>query len=180
MAEVREETQGKIRDLPISARLKSLLLATAQATGVDRVRVTSGGQCRKGTCTKRTGSTRHDDGQAADLQLIVGGRTLKFTAAQDLPVFKRFVTEAARAGATGIGAGIAYMGEATIHVGFGPRGVWGAGGKAANAPEWIRKAAKDGWQLGGSGLAGEPEKPDEADALPGLDSDDEEAEEDYK
>ena len=169
MAKVEEHTKGKIRDLPISQPLRALLLSSAEASGVDLVKVTSGGQCRKGTCTKRTGSERHDEGNAADLQLLVGGRTLKFTNGADLPTFRSFVTAAARAGATGLGAGVDYMGDATIHVGFGARAVWGAGGKAANAPAWIREAAQKGWQ----GIAAEASDPEV------LDSPDEEIEEDH-
>jgi len=32
------------------------------------------------------------------------------------------------------------MGAGRLHVGFGNSGVWGAGGKGANAPEWLRTA----------------------------------------
>lgn len=110
MAELREDAQGKIRNRPISGELKSLLLRAADESDVDLVRVTSGGQCRKVECTRRTGSTRHDAGRAADLQLMVAGRNLKFTKSSDPPVFENFVTAAARAGATGIGAGIDYNG----------------------------------------------------------------------
>ncbi len=149
MANVIEATQGKTRDLPISLDLHAVLLEAAEAAGVDTVRVTSGGQCRKGTCSKRTGSERHDEGQAADLQLLVDGNILAFTDQQQVEVFKRFVTESARAGATGIGGGIGYMGEETIHVGFGSRAVWGAGGRTANAPPWLVAAAKAGWAMMG-------------------------------
>lgn len=170
MAYVNEATQGKTRDLPISADLRVVLLAAAEASGIDTVRVTSGGQCRRGTCTKRTGSERHDDGQAADLQLLLDGSPLAFTNDHGLSFFRRFVTEAAAAGATGIGGGIGYMGEETIHVGFGSRAVWGAGGKAANAPAWLVNAAKDGWG-NSAGLALEGEE---------LDSPDEEEETDFQ
>ena len=62
-----------------------------------------------------------------------------------------FVTAAAARGANGIGAGEEYMGDKTIHVGFGltaqdtTKLVWGAGGRSANAPAWLRTAAKAGW-----------------------------------
>ena len=174
MAEIREDTTGKTRDLPIAPKLRPILLAAAAAANVDVVRVTSGGQCRKGTCQKRTGSERHDEGNAADLQLLVGGSALKFTRDADRQVFERFVTEAARSGATGIGAGLDYMGDATIHIGFGARAVWGAGGRAAQAPEWIRLAAIAGWQLGGGRI------PKDLEDFESLDSPDEEVEEDYK
>ena len=171
MAKVIEDTKGKIRDLPITENLRGLLGAAANSAGVDTVRVTSGGQCRKGTCDKRTGSTRHDDGHAADLQLLVGGRRLDFTSAADRTVFTRFVTAAAKAGATGLGAGLDYMGAQTIHVGFGAKAVWGAGGKAEKAPDWLKKAALAGWGSGTRALT---------DNIEDFDSTDEEVETDYR
>ena len=44
-----------------------------------------------------------------------------------------------------------YMGRKRIHVGFGTsptdlqKLVWGAAGASANAPAWLRAAAKEGW-----------------------------------
>jgi hypothetical protein len=175
MAVVREDTKGKTRDLPIKRELKTLLGEAARASGVDVVRVTSGGQCREGTCQKRTGSTRHDDGNAADLQLIAKGRTLKFTSATDQKIFERFVTEAARLGATGIGAGIDYMGADTIHVGYGPRAVWGAGGAAAAAPAWLRRAVLAGWARAAPGGTERKSLPEDV-----LDSPEDEVETDYR
>lgn len=169
MADVFEATKGKIRDLPISGELRALLLQAAELSGVETVKVTSGGQCRKGTCARRTGSERHDAGQAADLELLVGGESLAFTDQLGVEYFKTFVIEAARAGATGIGGGSAYMGEKTIHIGFGKGAVWGAGGRSANAPAWLVAAAKQGWGFP-KGMV-----PDE-----GLDSPDEEEETDYR
>jgi hypothetical protein len=61
------------------------------------------------------------------------------------------VRSAAANGATGIGAGERYMGKTTIHVGFGTtpedrsKLVWGAEGRSANAPNWLRRAAQEGW-----------------------------------
>ena len=160
MAIVREDTKGKIRDLPIHDTLRAVLIEAADAAGIDVVRVTSGGQCPKGTCRKRTGSTRHDNGFAADLQLLVDGRrALDFTKTGDRDIVAAFVTAAAANGATGIGAAVDYMGPTTLHVGFGtsPRDtsrlVWGAGGAAATAPGWLRKAAQKGWQTSPSAVS---------------------------
>ncbi|HZF96332.1 MAG TPA: SH3 domain-containing protein [Allosphingosinicella sp.] len=144
MAQVVEDTRGKIRDLPIDPRLRAILKSAAEAAGIDTVRVTSGGQAKRGTPGKRTGSTRHDLGNAADLMLIRAGETLSFTDADDLPLFEQFVAAAAAKGATGIGAGVDYMGPRTIHVGFGSEAVWGAGGKAATAPPWLKRAVQRG------------------------------------
>ena len=67
MATVREDTRMQIRCRAISAELKQLLSRAADVAGVALVRVTSGGQAPKGSGGKRTGSTRHDHGRAADL-----------------------------------------------------------------------------------------------------------------
>lgn len=140
MTQVIEATKGKIRDLPIQAKLRDILIAAGKEAGIDIVRVTSGGQARLGSGGKRTGSTRHDDGAAADLQLEKGGRVLSFESPQERPIVARFVTAAAEKGATGIGAGVGYMGPFTLHIGFGSRLVWGAGGRTANAPAWLKAA----------------------------------------
>ena len=143
-----EDTKEKTRNKPINEKLKRVLREAGKAAGVDTVRVTSGGQPAKGTGREdeRVGSTRHDLGDAADLQLIRDGRTLDFTASDDLPVIEAFVTAATAHGALGIGAAVGYMGPKTLHVGFGGKAVWGKGGKSANAPSWLRKAAEDGWR----------------------------------
>lgn len=141
---------GKIRNQPIAKELERVLERAADAAGIDTIRITSGGQPAKGEGGRRTGSTRHDHGRAADLQLVKGGHTLTFTD-QDGSQVEAFVTAAAANGATGIGAGVGYMGNKTLHVGFGTspqdekKLVWGAGGRSANAPAWLRKAAKKGW-----------------------------------
>ena len=150
MARIDESgLRGKIRDRPICDELRTVLLKAADAAGVDVVYVTSGGQ--PGTSGGRVGSTRHDGGRAADLQLIVDGKTQTFDDVDGGDVVERFVAAAAANGATGIGAGVQYMGPATLHVGFGrtvadhARLVWGAGGASANAPAWLRRAAAIGW-----------------------------------
>ena len=56
-----------IRNKPISEELKLVLDTAARAAGVDTIRITSGGQDTLGEGTRRTGSTRHDGGRAADL-----------------------------------------------------------------------------------------------------------------
>lgn len=58
MARLVEDTEGKIRDLPIQNSLRVLLIEAATRSGIDLVRVTSGGQVARGTPGKRTGSTR--------------------------------------------------------------------------------------------------------------------------
>jgi hypothetical protein len=142
-------TAAKIRDMPISAALRRVLLMAAQEAGVEIVRITSGGQ--PGSRGQRVGSNRHDGGNAADLELVAQGRTLDFTRPADLDTICRFVASAAACGATGIGAGVNYMGPRRLHVGFGNGAhdttqiVWGEDGAATNAPGWLRDAAQLGW-----------------------------------
>jgi peptidoglycan hydrolase-like protein with peptidoglycan-binding domain len=149
MAVIIEDTKGKIRDRPIAPELREVLLRAAEATGIDTVLVTSGGQ--PGSSGRSTGSTRHNQGRAADLQLQKGGRSLDFANSADRGIVEEFVAAAAAYGANGIGAGVGYMGPKTLHVGFGttPQDhrqiVWGAQGSSANAPAWLREAANRGW-----------------------------------
>jgi hypothetical protein len=141
--------RGKTRDRPIGKELETVLMLAGRASGIDTIFVTSGGQ--PGTTGQSTGSTRHNGGRAADLHLGVEGRVLGFDDQDADELVKRFVIAAAANGATGIGAGVRYMGNETLHVGFGKtpgdrgRLVWGAGGRAANAPQWLRDAAREGW-----------------------------------
>jgi hypothetical protein len=151
MTTISGPPNGAIRNKPITAELRLVLQTAAQAAGVDAITIVSGGQDALGEGTRRTGSTRHDRGRAADLQLIVHGTALTFTDQSASQGVLAFVTAAAAAGATGIGAGVTYMGNKTIHVGFGTsvsdhtKLTWGAGGHSANAPQWLRNAAQAGW-----------------------------------
>lgn len=139
----RQRELAKIRRLPLAPRLNRLLEEAAAATGIDEVHVVSGGQ-EKAPSKKRTGSSRHDDGNAADLDLRVKGRILNFEVPADRVKVAAFVTACAARGATGIGAHPDYMGPTRLHIGFGKRAVWGAGGKAAGAPQWLRDAVAKG------------------------------------
>ena len=117
------QAQSGTRRLPINNKLNSVLASAARAAGVD-VTVTSGGQPAfpKGP---RVGSTRHDLGNAADVDLYSGGKVLSDTNPADVELKKKFVTAATSAGASGVGAGMGYMGATKIHVGFGTRAKWG-------------------------------------------------------
>jgi len=141
---------NKIRNQAVAEDLKQILVKAGQASGVN-VNVTSGGQPAKGTSTRRTGSTRHDNGHAADVQITTAnGRVLDINNAQDLPIIQNFIREAKKAGATGIGAGNGYMGDDTFHIdnasvyGQGTAGYWGGpfdNGtyRARNAPQWLKE-----------------------------------------
>lgn len=137
MVKIVYTNQGAIRNRPISDRLRRVLEAAGRAAGIDEVRIFSGGQAARGEPGPRTGSIRHDRGSGADIRLIAGGRELNFQNPADRRVVQSFVSAARQAGATGIGAGVDYMGPTSLHVGFGAPAVWGAGGRSINAPDWL-------------------------------------------
>lgn len=139
-----KQMQGQvaaIRKKPISQKLENILNYAASKTGV-YVAVMSGGQAEKGSGEERTGSKRHDHGNAADIKLFVKdangkARYLSFNTPEGLEKFKQFAKEAASAGATGIGAGVGYMGDKTMHVGFGKVATWGGA-------SWVQEAFREG------------------------------------
>ena len=143
------ESQSGIRNQPIKPDLKAILARAGAEAGVN-VNVTSGGQPEKGSGGRRTGSTRHDNGHAADVQLTTStGRVLDLNNPQDLPIIQNFIKSAKKNGATGFGAGNGYMGDDTFHIdnaslyGQGKAGYWGGpldGGtyRSRNAPQWLK------------------------------------------
>jgi hypothetical protein len=141
---VIEQSQGSvaaIRKRPITDKLEKALQYASAQSGVG-AEVVSGGQAPIGSGGPRTGSTRHDHGNAADLKLFrtdeSGKKTyLDFSNPKDRPYFEAFAKNAAAAGATGIGAGSGYMGNQLMHVGYGPVATWGG------AP-WVAKAFAEG------------------------------------
>lgn len=156
MVEIIGPPPNATRCRPITDELRELLNSAAVSTGIDKIVIASGGQPSnhapelKNVPCGWTGSPRHDNGRAADIQLIKNGTTLRFSDSDGGQVAP-FVTSCAAHGATGIGAGVNYMGPKTIHVGFGrttsdtQQLVWGANGASANAPQWLRIAAREGW-----------------------------------
>lgn len=145
MATVTGPPHGVIRDLPIMPRLRDILSKAADKAGVDHVRISSGGQVSKAAGgingVNRTGSPRHDNGGAADLELLKGGHVLNFENPAERPIVAAFVTEASRLGATGIGASDDYMGPTKLHVGFGTKATWGGpDARSKDAPAWLRAA----------------------------------------
>lgn len=129
-------TKAAIRRGAITPELRAQLTHAGRATGLD-VEVTSGGQPSHGP--NRTGSHRHDHGNAADLVLrdAKTGRMLDMRNPADAARMAKFTEEAVRAGATGVGAGLGYMGPHTIHIGGGRPAAWGGA-------SWIRGA----WERG--------------------------------
>lgn len=154
-----KEKQSSIRNKPLTSTLKSQLDYAAQKAGVE-VEVFSGGQMsieeakQAGAVQKngkwylngkavRTGSTRHDKGNAADVYLWKDGRKLSANNPEDAAIMKSFVVEAMRAGVTGVGHANDYMGPEGIHLGGGNESVWGKkGGIGPSA--MISQAFKEG------------------------------------
>ena len=131
--------QGATRNQPLSNDLLEALSFMPEL-GLE-MKVFSGGQPAKGSGKPRVGSTRHDHGNAADVFLYKDGQRLDWANPEQQPLFQEFVQRARANGVTGIGAGDNYMQPGSLHVGFGNDGVWGAGGKGANAAPWLREAA---------------------------------------
>lgn len=135
---LRYANQSAIRNKPLSENLVSALSFLPEL-GIE-MEVFSGGQDEKGSGGARTGSIRHDHGDAADVLFFKDGRKLDWANPEDLPVFEEIVRRGRSNGITGIGAGDGYMRPGSMHIGFGAEAVWGAGGSGANAPEWLRRA----------------------------------------
>ena len=131
-----------IRNLPLQPQLFSILETAASATGVN-VLITSGGQNPSGP---RTGSDRHNNGYAADVQIFKDGQKLYLTNSKHLPTVKAFLKAAKNAGALSIGAGPGYMGGSTYHIDIAPGNTipansattWGATLRYASAPDWLK------------------------------------------
>lgn len=129
--------QGATRSQKLSKRLTNTLGSFIPEMGL-QMKVFSGGQDASGS--KRTGSHRHDHGNAADVFFYRNGKKLDWDNPEDRPVFEEIVKRARQAGITGIGAGHGYMQKGSMHIGFGSPAVWGKGGKGSNAPAWLRSA----------------------------------------
>lgn len=135
---LRYANQGATRSQPLAPGLLEALSFLPEL-GLT-MEVFSGGQAAKGSGGPRTGSTRHDHGNAADVFFYKDGRKLDWANPEDRPLFEQVVSRGRQAGLTGFGAGPNYMQPGSMHLGFGSEAVWGAGGKGANAPGWLQAA----------------------------------------
>jgi hypothetical protein len=136
---------NKTRNKPIKPALMSILKRASDETGL-RVVIFSGGQDVKGRGTRRTGSTRHDAGAAADIYVYAGNKQLR-TDGND-PRVVNFIAALRRAGAKGFGAHPGYMGGTGIHVDIvgtatGGSNMWGAGG-TGSPPMSLARAFQTG------------------------------------
>lgn len=132
---------GKTRNKAIDPKLEAILAQVANETGVTFV-VSSGGQDAKGTPNaRRTGSTRHDLGGAADVMAKdANGNFIDFSTDSGKKQWSDIVTRAKSLGATGIGAGSNYMGTQTVHIGFGSPAVWSSVKSGQPVEPWLRAA----------------------------------------
>lgn len=135
-----QENVAAVRKKEIQPKLSAVLDYAAKESGVDRVEVFSGGQVALGESGPRTGSTRHDHGNAGDIYLWKDGKKVSMDTTEGQEIMKKFATASRQAGATGIGAGAGYMGSEAMHIGFGKEATWGG------AP-WLSEAVKKGKEM---------------------------------
>ncbi|MGU3662019.1 phage tail tip lysozyme [Methylobacterium fujisawaense] len=165
---VDQRQGGGIRRQAITDQLRDQLAKAAKDAGVN-AEVYSGGQDEHGR--HRTGSHRHDGGRSADVKLYTVGpngqrRYLSMNDPADRKVMEGFIRGTVRNGATGVGSGPGYMGEHGIHIGGGPSMAWGAGGRSANAPDWVRRAHRDGTADRAAGLGRDDAEAKRAEPTP--------------
>src|SRR5262245_27061452 len=112
----KQTTSGATRKLPINETTRQILLTASRQSGL-RVYVFSGGQPTQGQ--NRTGTHRHDLGGAADLYLVhpVTHHILDMRDPDDRVCMASFIQASVAAGATGVGAGLGYMGAHAMHIG---------------------------------------------------------------
>jgi len=135
--------QDAIRNQPLAPELADALSFLGDM-GIT-FRVVSGGQPAAGSGGRRTGSTRHDHGMAADGDLFMDGRKLDWNNPADLPILQEVVARARLNGLTGIGASNSYMGPGRFHFGFGSEAVWGGSdytraGLLSDGGQWLADA----------------------------------------
>jgi len=136
---------GRTRNKVIRNDLFSILEQAASSASVDVV-IFSGGQDPKGPGARRTGSTRHDNGFAADVWLYSGAGKLSSRSSADIPIIKKFVKACFDSGANAVGVGPGYMNDVGVHVDIATyksdSGVWGSTHSVGSASSWL-VAARD-------------------------------------
>ena len=132
----KQTTSGATRKLPINETTRRILLTASRQSGL-RVYVFSGGQPPQGH--NRTGTHLHDLGGAADLYLVdpVTHHILDMRDPDDRVCMASFIQASVAAGATGVGAGLGYMGVHAMHIGGGAAAYWGGA-------EWVPAAYERG------------------------------------
>ena len=136
--EIIEDLEGKIRSQPVSKGVRNKMAAAAAATDPNiALKIVSGGQPSLGQVGRRTGSGRHDHGNAGDIVLVRDGKEVR--PAQDPELYERFLENSAAAGFTGIG--IYPWG---VHVGGGKVAAWGADKTSKSLPSNFGAAIERG------------------------------------
>ena len=139
-----DETAGKIRSKPVQSWVKDGIARAAGATDPRiAIKIVSGGQNPLGVGGPRTGSTRHDDGNSADIVLVVDGKPV--LPGENKELYAAFLRNAAAAGMTGLGH---YSWG--IHVGGGKKAAWGPDTTGKTLDPVFGKAINDGWASRGN------------------------------
>lgn len=145
-----------IRNRPIQPQLMSILNKSIEEAGGYTLKIFSGGQPSKSevrvkglSSNSRVGSTRHDNGYAADMEIYdSNGRylTAASSSQKDIDALQKFVTILLKNGIGSIGADSDYM-NGNMHVDIahlGPqkkvKACWGKGilgSKRIYAPKWL-------------------------------------------
>ena len=134
---VKYVNASAIRNKEIQSSLENIIIQAAKNTGLS-AEIFSGGM----TPQRRTGSDRHLNGYAADVWLYTSEGKRLNVQSQEL---RDWCQQAKNAGATAIGAGVGYMGAVGVHLDISAGNTvpadstkyWGAGGRSANAPQWL-------------------------------------------
>ena len=136
------------RNKPLQPKLARIIQNVSAKSGY-KIVVYSAGQVSKADGgvdgVNRTGSTRHDNGYAADIRVFDGSTRLSAENSSTFDRLSKFVKLLQSEGIESVGAGPGYM-NGNLHidiaasVGQGPATTWGAGGRSANTPSWLKAA----------------------------------------
>lgn len=127
------------RPYAIDPKLMDILERAAEAVDVD-VKITSGGQDTvdvKGGHRHNNTSTRHDLGQAADVQIYKNNQRQR----SDSDIAKDFIRQCGMHGAKEVGYG--YMGNYSIHIGLKGVDHVNTQGQTPNSQAWGSDDARD-------------------------------------
>lgn len=105
---------GSIRNRKVKPTLERALARAARQAKVDKVVITSGLQ--PGTTGRRTGSTRHDTGLAADFYLMKNGQAVTLSTVNGRQIITAFVQAAKANGIRAGGMSLGYMGDRVMHL----------------------------------------------------------------
>jgi hypothetical protein len=139
----------KTRNKPIQSRLRNVLNRAAAKCGLSEVQVYSGGQDAIGRGKRRTGSTRHDNGWAADVDIFVNGKIQSSDNTVGREKIAEFISHCVSLGARGIGHATkkgVYMGPTRTHIDLhGPNlAIWSHVKRGKPKDPWVVAAANRG------------------------------------